>query len=306
MDCDINHDNIIYRIKGGTYMLRSELTQDIKEKILFEGPVSTGKTYLCMIVTKIYAINKNIKKIYYVDPEAGVDKSKEKIWGNLTDEELNKIELIQTTNILSFLKAMMGWTEEVKVGDQITQVEHYIDCDLKVIDGLSTEMEMYKTELVQKFLKQGYYEIQGTKFNIKTPMTFNLPYQFYGNLYDQIKRALVVMLDHKYDIIGSEHTLRTSTDSQKELQQSIYAKFDSVIELKKELSNGYPCWSAKTIKNRGRESPDKSNEMSSVEPIIKYFIKKFGMNMEETMERLIPTKEEKKDESTKSTESNEQ
>lgn len=293
-------------------MKRSELTENIKEKMLFEGPVATGKTYLCMIATKIYAMNG--KKTYYIDPEAGVDKSKEKIWGNLTDEELDRIELIQTTNIQSFLKAMMGWTEEVKVGNQTNQVEHYNDCDLKVIDGLSTELEMYKTELIQKFLKQGYYEIQGTKFNIQTPMTFNLPYQFYGNLYDQLKRALVIMLDHKYDIIASEHTLRTSTDSQKELQQSIYAKFDSVIELKKELQRGYPRWSAKTIKNRGRESTTKSNEMSSVEPIIKYFIKKFGMNMEETMERLIPTKtEETKEElpreetiNEESTESNEQ
>lgn len=45
-------------------------------------------------------------------------------------------------------------------------------------------------------------------------------------------------------------------------------------------------------KNRGKESPDITNKLSSARPILTYFIKKFNMPIEETLERLKFTVQE--------------
>ncbi len=267
-------------------MKREDLKKNIKEKMLFEGPTATGKTHTLLIIAAIYAISG--KKVLFIDPEGGSDKEKYKILNKLTDKQLENIELIQATNIEMYLKYMLGWTEERIVGPQKMIIQHGLDdCDAKICDGLGNEIEQYKTRLSRKFQDQGYYEIGGKQFNITNKETFVLPYQFYGKLYDQIKEALVIMLDHKYDIFASIHPLK-KTDSQMELQQQIYQKFDSVTSLNKHLNplDGCPIWDGKVIKNRGRESPNVSNKLDSIDPIIIYFINKFGLNKEETLEKF--------------------
>lgn len=267
-------------------MKRDDLKSNIKEKMLFEGMSATGKTHLLLIIAAIYAIAG--KKVLYVDPEGGTDKEKSKILGKLTDRELENIELIQATNIEMYRKYMVGWTEEKIIGPQKIVTKHGLDeCQAKVCDGLGVQIEQYKTRLSRRFQEQGYYEIGGKRFDIKDKETFVLPYQFYGKLYDQLKEALVIMLDHNYDIFASIHPLK-QTDSQQELKQQIYQKFDSVTELHKQLDpiGGFPKWSGKVIKNRGRESPDVSNILESVNPIIGYFISKFNLKKEETLEKL--------------------
>ncbi len=267
-------------------MKREDLKKNIKEKMLFEGPTATGKTHTLLIISAIYAIAG--KKVLYIDPEGGTDKEKWKVFNKLTDRQLENIELIQATNIEIYLKYMIGWTEEKTIGTQKTIIQHGLDdCDVKICDGLGNEIEQYKTQLSRKFQDQGYYEIGGKQFNIMNKETFVLPYQFYGKLYDQIKESLVVMLNHKYDIFASIHPLK-QTDSQMELQQQIYQKFDSVTSLHKQLNpiNGCPRWTGKIIKNRGRESPDRPNTLDSIEPIILYFISKFNLNKDETLEKF--------------------
>jgi energy-coupling factor transporter ATP-binding protein EcfA2 len=265
-------------------MKREDFNKNIKEKMLFEGPSGSGKTNLSLKIAKIYTMNN--KKVLYIDPEYGTDRDLEKIFGNLENKELDNIELIHATNIDTYIKYMYGWIEDRSIGTQINKVQCGLNYDLKVCDGLGTEIELYKANLSQKFQKQGYYEIGGKRFDIINKDTFVLPYQFYGKLYDQIKEALVIMLDHKYDIIATLHPLK-QTESQQELKQALYQKFDSVIRLNKELlPNGFPQWNCTIVKNRGRESPDKSNSLESVEPLIKWFIKKFNMPVEETLERL--------------------
>jgi len=265
-------------------MRREDFNKNIKEKMLFEGLSGTGKTKLCMTITSIYAMNN--KKVLYIDPEKGTDKDAEKSFGNLTDKELENIEMIYATNIDTYLKYMFGWTEDKSIGPQINIVQHGLNYDLKICDGLGTEIELYKTKLSRRFQEQGYYEIGGKRFDIINKDTWVLPYQFYGKLYDQLKEALVVMLDHKYDIIASIHPLK-QTEGQQDLQQHIYQKYDSVIRLNKQLlPNGYPRWNGTIVKNRGRESPDKPNTLDSFDPIILYFIKKFNMDMDDTLERL--------------------
>lgn len=264
-------------------MKREDLHKKIREKFLFEGPSGTGKTNISMKITKIYAMNK--KKVLYIDPETGSDRDL-KMFDSLDDDELSCIQMEHATNIETYLRWMLGWVEDKSVGSQEIKISHGIEYDLKVCDGLGTEMELYKTKLTQRFLKQGFYEIGGSKFTIPNPDTFVLPYNFYGKLYDQIKEALVIMMDHKYDIVATLHPLK-STESQQDLQQSIYQKFDSVIRLNKILlPQGTPKWNANIVKNRGRESPDKSNVLDSVDPLVLYFIKKFDMDTEETMKRL--------------------
>lgn len=265
-------------------MKRAELDENVKEKLLLEGLTSTGKTLLAMKIAKLYVINN--KKVLYIDVEHGTDREKKKIFGDLTDAELGRLELVHATDIDTLLKAMLGWTEEKQVGSQVVQTEYYRDYDLKVCDDLVSEIDLYKTKLTQRFIKQGHYEIGGTTFNIPNPDTFILPFNFYARIYDQIKEALVIMLTHNYDIICTMHPLK-ETESQQNLQQAIYMKFDSVVRLNKLLlPTGFPKWSAMVVKNRGRESPENSNVLDSIEPLIAYFATKFNMDVDSTLEKL--------------------
>lgn len=265
-------------------MKRSDLDIDIKEKLLLEGLTSTGKTLLAMKVAKIYALNN--KKILYIDVEHGTDREKKKVFGDLTDPELGRIEIVHATDIDTLLKAMLGWTEEKQVGSQTVQIEHYRDYDLKIVDDLVSEIDLYKAKLTQRFIKQGHYEIGGTTFKIPNPDTFILPFNFYARIYDQIKEALVIMLNGNFDLLCTMHPLK-ETESQQNLQQAIYMKFDSVVRLQKILlPTGFPKWSAMVVKNRGRESPENSNVLDNIEPLLAYFATKFNMDVDSTLERL--------------------
>lgn len=265
-------------------MLRIELDEDINEKVLLEGPSGFGKTWEAMNVCKIYAMAG--KKVLYIDPEKGTNKTKKKVFGNLTDEELANITLLKATNIDVYLKYMKGWTETKTAGSQVVEFKHGCDYDLKVCDGLTTEIELYKTQLTQKFIKQGYYTVGDKNFPINNKEIFMLPFQFYGKLYDQIKEALVIMLDHEYDIIATMHMLK-DTEGHRDLKESIYQKFDTIIKLNKiSMSNGNPKWSGTLLKNRGRESPNTTNQLDDLNKFLMYFVTKFGLDPEETMKRL--------------------
>lgn len=265
-------------------MKRTDLDEGVSEKFLFEAPSGYGKTWMSMNIAKIYAMAG--KKVLYIDPEKGTDKTKKKIFGNLTSEELDKITLIKATNIEIYLKYMNGWTEVRQAGTQEVEFHHGNDYDLKVCDGLTTEIEQYKAKLTQKFIKQGYYSISGVNFPITNPDIFILPFQFYAKLYDQVKEALVTMLDYNYDIICSMHMLK-ETEGHKYLKESIFQKFDTIIHLNKvTMSNGNPKWDGTIIKNRGRESTNTSNKIDDMNNIFKYFIGKFALDMDEVMKKM--------------------
>lgn len=264
-------------------MKREDLGSNTKEKILFEGISGVGKTYASLLIASIYAMAG--KKVLIIDPQSGTDRDEERIFGLLTDEELDKITIVDAVDIKDYLKYMYGFKEEKKVGGKMYYDVHYLDYDLKICDGLTDEITLFKTKLMQKFKEKGYYEIGGKQFNIRDEDTFVLPYQFYSKLYDQIIEALVVMLQHDYDIISTMHPLR-DTDAQQSLKQNIYQKFDSVIKFNKLVIGGMPKWDGEIVKNRGRDSPNKSNKLESIEVLLIYFIKKFNMDVEETMKKL--------------------
>lgn len=264
-------------------MKREDLGANLKEKLLFEGLSGDGKTYTSLLIASIYAMAD--KKVLIVDPQSGTDRDEERIFGLLTDKELENITIVDAVDIKDYLKYMYGFREEKKVGDHTYYDNHYLDYDLKICDGISDEITLFKTKLMQKFKEKGYYEIGGKQFNIRDEDTFVLPYQFYSKLYDQVVEALVVMLQHDYDIICTMHPLR-ETDAQQYLKQNIYQKFDSVIKFNKSVVGGIPKWSGTVVKNRGRDSPDKSNILESIELLLIYFIKKFDLDVDKTMEKL--------------------
>ncbi len=265
-------------------MKRNELDENIKEKLLLEGLTSSGKTLLAMKISKLYAMNG--KKVLYVDVEHGSDREKKRLFGDLTDEELSRIDIIHATDIDSLLKYMLGWVEDKSIGSQEVKIHHGIDYDLKVVDDLVSEIDLFKAKLTQRFIRQGRYEIGGKLFTIENKDTFILPFNFYARIYEQITEALVTMLTHDYDLVCTMHPLK-DTESQQSLQEKIYMKFDSVVRLQKILlPNGFPRWSAVIVKNRGREAPDKSNTLDNIDPLLVYFIKKFNMDVDSILERL--------------------
>lgn len=265
-------------------MKREDLDSDINEKLLFEGSSGTGKTWLSMNIAKIYSIAG--KKVLYIDPEKGTNKAKKKIFNNLTDEELDKITVISATNIEIYMKYMLGWRETKQVGSQTVEFNHGNDFDVKICDGLTTNIELFKTKLTQKFVKQGFYTVSEKNFPINNPELFTLPFQFYAKMYDSLKDSLNIMLDYPFDIIASMHPLK-ETEGQKELRESIFQKFDSILRLNKiVLSTGNPKWTATILKNRGRESPSMSNQLDDTSSLYMYFIKKFDLDSEETLKRL--------------------
>lgn len=262
-------------------MQRSDLKGKVREKFLFVGRISTGKTYLILIIAKLYAMNG--KKVLIIDPEDGTQREIEAgIFNDLTEEQLALIQIEHTNTIEDCLKWVNGWEEDSLVG-KVTRGNDY---DLKIFDGLSAEMELYKYDMVQDFIKQKKYYIGEKEYKITNPDLFTLPYQHYNKLYDQLKDVILTLMKHKFDIICTTHPFKETT-AQQTLEQFIYGKFDTVVELKKTLQlKGIPKWDGVVEKNRGRERPDKENTIESARPLIVYFIKKFGMPVEETIEKL--------------------
>jgi hypothetical protein len=232
-------------------------------------------------IAKLYLLNG--KKVLFIDPEDGIQRELDRgVFDDLTDEQLDKFEPIHANDIETYLKWVHGWTED----NQEIKIQHGIDYDLKVCDGIMTEIEMYKTRLTSKFIKNGYYVLGDKQFPINNPDLFTLPYQFYAKLYDQLREAIITMMEHKYDIICTTHPFK-ETDAHKALRQSVYARFDSVVKLNKlDLPDGRPLWNATIVKNRGKENPNKSNRLDSTYPILTYFMKKFSMDITEGMKIL--------------------
>lgn len=266
-------------------MKKSDLEKPVREKVLLVGISGVGKTNISLKIAKLYAIAG--KTVLYIDPEDGTDRDIKNIFNDLSDEELSRITIEHANNIEFYIKLMYGLREEVKIGsEQSIFKTSYINYDLKVCDGLTTEMDLFKTKLTRKCIDQGFYEIGGKKFDIKNSDTFVLPYQFYAKLYDQVVEAIYVMLEHKYDLLCTTHPFK-NTDAQQYLKENIYKKFDSVIKFNKNIDfEGLPMWDGIVIKNRGRESVDKSNVLPSTDLLLMYYIKKFNMDMNKVGERV--------------------
>jgi len=133
------------------------------------------------------------------------------------------------------------------------------ECFIKIVDGIKEAMELFKDYLEQKFIAQGYYIVEKNPIEIKDPDTFSLPYVMYPKLYDEVKNLIYELLrmEHNYHILVTSHWFGES-DAKERLQEDIFRKFDTVIELKASKEET-PTWWAIIHKNRGREKAGVSN-----------------------------------------------
>lgn len=209
---------------------KKELRGLIKEKVLLVGNAGTGKTYAAVKVAS--ALSESELKVVFIDPEWGSNKELER----LTDSQLENIDLKITPRWELYKDAVLS-------NDS---------CYLKVVDGISEGVNLYRKFLEERFVTQGFYNIGEKTFEIKDPSTFVLPWNFYARIYDSVRDMIYEMLEHDYHILVTMHYIGDS-DAKKSLEQDIYRKVDSVLQMERTSSEGKPAWFSMVRKNRGRD-----------------------------------------------------
>lgn len=188
---------------------RTELEAKIKEKILLVGNSGTGKTYSCVRVAKL--VVGAGKKVVYIDTDLGAERELE----GLIDTELENIEL----------KICTRW-ETIK-----TAIELNDDCFLKIVDGISSVFDAKLHYLEQRCLAQGKYIVSDKEFTISDKETFVLPYVSYPRIYEDVKSSCNSLIEQKAHLICTAHPFGES-DSRQRLAESIYRKFDTILDLR--------------------------------------------------------------------------
>jgi len=229
---------------------KEEIEKLIKEKILLIGEAGSGKTFNAVQIAGY--LSEKGQKVMYVDPEYGAERELLK----LTDAQLENIEL----------RVCPEWMQFKEV------IQEDADCYIKIIDGLSEALELFRRYLESKFVAQGFYVAGDTEFTIKDPDTFMLPWNSYPKVYDEARGVVYKLLRHDYQILATMHPLKAS-DTKRELEQSIKRKFDTVIEMRRSEGDTIK-WYAVVKKNRGREDTQ-MNANIKPESILSMFKRKF-------------------------------
>jgi hypothetical protein len=219
-----------------------------RNKVLLVGDSGTGKTHISLMVSFLFS--KNGKKVVYIDPEDGAGREIKELYnsGKIGNEELESIEKIDAVN----------W-EEFK--DAIVKA----DGDLIVVDCMSEAMKQFENYLKQKFIGQGYYVVKDKEIKIKDESTFTVPWELVSRVYDKLLEVMYYLLRDKRDshFIVTLHPIGGTT-ARDELQNSIMAKTDTVIELDSVVNEGRRSFIGVVRKNRGGVSavrlkePDKA------------------------------------------------
>jgi len=229
---------------------KEEIEKLVKEKILLIGEAGTGKTYNAVRVAGY--LSERGQKVTYIDPEFGAERELLR----LTDAQLENIDLRVCPEWGQFKEAIRERT----------------DCYIKIVDGLSEAIELFRRYLEAKFTAQGFYVVSDKEFEIKDPDTFLLPWASFPKVYDEMKYILYEMLQHDYQVLATMHPLRAS-DAKQELEQSIKRKFDTVIEMRRSEGDSVN-WYAVVRKNRGREDAQMNINIKP-ESILSLFKRKF-------------------------------
>ena len=151
---------------------KEEIEKLIKEKILLVGEAGSGKTYNAVEIAGY--LSEKGQKVMYIDPEFGAERELLK----LTDAQLENIEL----------KVCPEWVQFKEVISEDT------DCYIKIIDGLSEALELFRRYLESKFIAQGFYLVGDKEFEIKDPDTFMLPWNTYPKVYDETRGVVYRLL----------------------------------------------------------------------------------------------------------------
>jgi len=210
---------------------KEELMKKIKEKILLRGQTGVGKTYTAVRLAEFVASRGY--KVVYIDPEWGAERELEL----LDDEVLENIELRIVPEWKSF-------KYECLKNDT---------CFLKVVDGLSEGFELALRFLEERYERLGYYVVQDKEIQIRDRDSFVLPYMAYPKVYSGVKEIVHNLVKHSYHIICTAHPFK-ETATQQALEQAIFRKFDTIIDLEKRESMTPPSieYVAFLKKHRGK------------------------------------------------------
>lgn len=242
---------------------RSELEAKIKEKILLTGGTGVGKTFTSVRIAE--HVVKAGKSVVYVDPEFGCERELEL----LSDEVLDKIDLKITPE-------WKGFKYEV-LKDQ--------RCFLKIVDGLSEAYSLAKFFLIDRFVRTGKYMIGESEKEIKDKDTFTLPWESYPKVYDGLREICQALMKQRSHMICTMH-LFEETKTKKKLEEDIFRKFDTVIDLSKtlDMTSGDLTYGAHLIKHRGKGIAGRAILRDHVGQLRTLFNKRLGIVEEEEEE----------------------
>lgn len=242
---------------------RDELQAKIKEKILLMGDSGVGKTYTCVRLANLVAGAG--KKVVYIDPEFGAERELDL----LSDEVLKNVEL----------KIVPRW-EMIKPA-----IEANDDCFLKILDGISEVFDASMHYLEQRFLAQGKYVAGDKEQVINDKETFVLPFVAYPRVYEDVKIACNKLIEQKPHIICTAHPFGGS-DTRQRLAESVYRKFDTVLDLKIQTTS-LPVPSSSYIalcrKHRGAKVGASALVRDHVTQLENLFKKRLGIEVKESV-----------------------
>jgi len=205
----------------------------VKHKVLLAGASGTGKSHIALQTSFLFSSKG--KKVSYIDPEFGTQKELSKLYnsGEISDKEIGNIDMVTPTSWDKFRDAIVS-----------------ADGDLVVVDCISEAMRLFGDYLKNKFISQGYYVIGGKEVRIKDKDTFTVPWELTSRVYDKLLEVMYYLIREKKHVLITVHPIGGTT-AREELQNSLMAKVDTVIELSAETSNGNLEFYGYVRKNRG-------------------------------------------------------
>jgi len=205
----------------------------VKHKVILVGPYGSGKTHIALQVAFLFS--RKGRSVTYIDPEYGCQKEIIELYGKglISDEEVEGVNLIVTPSWVEFIDA----------------IEKSED-DLTIVDCMSEGMRLFSEYLKEKYLSQGHYIVGGKEIKVKDPDTFTVPWELTSRVYDKLLEVMYYMVKHKKHILVTTHPIGGTT-AREELQNSLMAKVDTVIELESIVSEGKKEYFGLVRKNRG-------------------------------------------------------
>jgi KaiC/GvpD/RAD55 family RecA-like ATPase len=201
--------------------------------VILVGPYGSGKTHIALQVAFLFS--RNGRTVTYIDPEFGCQKELDSLYESkkISDKDIENIDMKVATTWNSF-----------------SDVISNCDSDLTIVDCMSEVMRLFEDYLKEKYLTQGYYVVGGKEIKIKDKDVFTTPWELTSRVYDKLLEIMYFLVKHKKHVLTTIHPIG-GTPAREELQNSLMAKVDTVIELENEISEGKMNFYGVIRKNRG-------------------------------------------------------
>jgi len=235
---------------------REELLSKIKEKILLIGDTGVGKTYTAVRIAEYVASHG--KPVVFIDPERGAERELEL----LDDNALEHIELRDCPDWESLKRAI--WSRDD-------------GAFLKILDGLSEAFIASRLWLEDRYIAHGKYMVGEAEVEIKDREVFTLPWQGYPKVYDAIRKICHELVRQRPHILVTMHSFGT-TATKESLEADVFRKFDTILELRRRVSQTPPAivYDAVLKKHRGRPFEAYVAFSGYVDKLIKLFGRRLG------------------------------